>query len=284
MTDTFRRRCESATSFVIVPCKCVPGRFGPLPATLLVILTACSTAHGITRVGTTKQEVVAGALSISSQHEGSGGEYSYFVSENGGESWRPSPELMEVQWNEGPVETPRGIFSIQGPNIVLTTPDGVADAVFSAASWRTSSNQWLQEIKTNGLEYRLEPPADRRVLSKGPVAIAYDPSSGNVIAAVGIMGVVVGTPDGQWSSVAVGEYTPVEFSSSAKLKALLSQNIFWATVVTFPFLMIALAFFFKDLSHEGFFSRKNSEYGVHGDTTAKLSRGFQSQPGSIATY
>ena len=284
MTATFRRRCESATSLLSFHPTAFRVGSVLLAATLLLILTACSTAHGITRVGTTEQEAVAGALSISSQHEGSGGEYSYFVSENGGETWRPSDAPMEVQWSEGTVNTPRGTFRIQGPDIMLTTTGRGAETVFSAASWRTSSNQWFQEIKTNGLEYRLEPPADGRALSKGPVAIAYDPSSGNVIAAAGIMGVVIGTPDGQWRSVAVGDYTPVEFSSSAKLKALLSQNIFWATVVTFPFLMIALAFFFKDLFHEGFISRKNSEHGEHRDTTVKLSHGFQSQRESSMRY
>ena len=57
------------------------------------------------------------------------------------------------------------------------------------------------------------------------------------------MGAVVSTPDEQWTGAAVGDYSPVVFSRTAKLKTLLSITNFWAAVITFPFLMIALAFF-----------------------------------------
>ena len=247
-------------------------------------MVGCYTAHGITRVGTTGQEVAARALSIT-HYDRTTEKYSHFVSDDGGMTWRPSPELMGVQWSEGPVDTPRGTFHIEGPDIVQTTLGGVADPVFSAASWRTSSNLWFQEIQTNSLKDRLNKsqPVDRvdsRILSKGPVAIAYDPGTGNVIAATGIMGAVVGTPDGQWRSVAVGEYTPVEFSRIAKLKTLISHNIFWATIVTFPFLMIALAFCSKAFTRGGFVGCDNPEYDGHGDTTIGLSHGLLSQPES----
>lgn len=284
MADSFRRRSLTPAAFFASAWQCrsvAPGAFRMglvlLFVASLVIMTACYTAHGITTVGTMEGEVTAGALSITDYDRG-GEEYSYFVSKDGGVTWRQSSELTEVQWSEDTVDTPKGTFSIDGPDIVLTTPDGGTDTVFSAASWRTSSNQWFQKIQTNGLEDRLNEgqstyTVDRRVLSKGPIAIAYDPGSGNVIAAAGIMGAVIGTPDGQWTGVMVGDYSPVVFSRSAKLKTLLSLNIFWATVVTFPFLMIALAFFLKDLAHEGFRTR---EYEGDGDGAADPSRGLRS--------
>ena len=297
MTNTFRRRAMILAASLARAWRrgsVAPGVFRAglalLAAAFLLIMTACYTAHGITRVGTTEQEVMAGAL-FSEDERTTKGEYIYFVSGDGGETWRPSRELTEVQWSEGPIGTSRGAFSIQGPDIVLRPPDGVARTVFSAASWRTSSNQWFQEIQTNTLEARLNQArlkegqpsntVDDRVLSKGPVAIAYDSGSGNVIAAAGIMGVVVGTPDGQWRSVAVGDYTPVELSRSAKLKALLSHNIFWATAITFPFLMMALTFSSKDIAHKGFLTHKHE---MDGDTATNPSHSRRSLTETSVDY
>ena len=101
MTDTFRRRCESVltlATFLASAWRCgsvAPGAFRAglvlLTAVLLLILTACPTAHGITRVGTTEQEVAAGALSISQgSHEG----YSFFASTDGGLTWQGNRVLM----------------------------------------------------------------------------------------------------------------------------------------------------------------------------------------------
>ena len=247
---------------------------GLVVAVALFSAAACSTALGITRVGITEREVMAGA----SFDGGSNEDFDYFVSVDGGETWRPTDaltdvQLTDVQWSEGPVDTPRGTFSIEGPDIVLTPPNGVADTVFSASDWRTSSNRWFQKSQTHDLRGRL--------LSKGPVAIAYDPASDNVIAAAGIMGAVVGTPDGQWTAVAVGNYSPLVFSRSAKLKTLLSQHVFWATVITFPLLMIALAFCFKDLAHKGF---QTSKYEGRIDTTASPSHDLRPFTTSYLDY
>lgn len=152
----------------------------------------------------------------------------------------------------------------------------------------TPSSRWLQKMQTQHL--------NERILSSGPIVIAYGPLSGNVIAAAGIMGVIVGTPNGEWTAVAVGEYSPADFSRIARLKTLLLHNIFWATVVTFPFLMIALAFSFKDLmialtfsskdlTQRGFLLRENLKYGGSGNTIAGFSRGLRSQLKSyVANY
>lgn len=243
---------------------------------VLLIMVGCSIDHGITRVGTTEQKVIAEALRSPSRERATEKDFTYFLSEDGGATWSLSHGPTDVQWSEGPVHTPRGTFSIQGPDIMLTTHAGEAETIFSAADWRTPSNRWFQRMRTHHL---IGPE-----LSNGPIAIAYEPVTRNVIAAAGIMGVVVGTPNEQWTGVAVGEYTPVEFSRIAKLKTLLSHNIFWATVVTFPFLMIALAFSFKAFIREGFVSSANPEYDGHGDTTAGLSHGLLSQPESSLSY
>ena len=201
-------------------------------------MTGCSTAHGITRVGTSGQEVIAEALSVSDdQNEG----YSYFSSRDGGKSWSPSASATEVQWSEGPVDTPEGTYQIEGPGILLTKSDGQTETVYSVAHWNSSSNRWYQAEQTQHLK--------DRALATQPTAITYDRDSGNLIAGMGIQGVAVGASDGQWVPVTVGEYSPISYSRELKLRELLRQNAFWITVFLFPVTMIALAFFFRDLLH-----------------------------------
>ena len=53
--------------------------------------------------------------------------------------------------------------------------------------------------------------------------MAYDPITGNVIVAMGVQGVVVGTADGRWTPTAVGIYAPADFSSRARVGTLLSR-------------------------------------------------------------
>lgn len=104
-----------------------------LTAALLLVTVACSIDHGITRVGTAERQVMAAALSTTELERTTEEEFSYFVSDDGGDTWRPSVSPTDVQWGEGPAHTPRGTFSIQGPDIVLTTEAGTVETVFSAA-------------------------------------------------------------------------------------------------------------------------------------------------------
>ena len=213
---------------------------GLVVSVVLLGMVACSTTHGITRVGNSDQEVVVEALSVSDgQRQGTRGEYAYFASRDGGLSWRPRLGTAEVQWSEGPVDTPVGTYRIEGPDIVFTRPDGQSETVYSTAHWNTSSNRWYQAERTRRL--------NDRVLATRPTSITYDPNSGNLIAGLGIQGVIVGVPNGQWMPVAVEQYSPIYFSRELKLKELLKQSAFWITVFVFPVSMISLAFFFRDL-------------------------------------
>ena len=160
MPNTFHRRCESAltpTTFLTSAWRCgsvAPGAFrvglAMLAAALLLILTGCSTVHGITRVGTTEREVVAGALSVSEgQHEGNPEDYSYFASTDGGLTWNSwVGQLESLEWSGDSVDTPRGVYQIDGSNIVLHFPDGTTETVYPAERLRTSSNRWFQAKET----------------------------------------------------------------------------------------------------------------------------------------
>ena len=243
MADTFRRRCESAltlATFLASAWRCgsvVPGAFREglvlLTAALLLILTACPTDHGITRVGTAEREVMAGALSTSNGVEGTFEAYSYFVSTDGGLTWIRAGQREEIEWSGDSVDTPIGVYRIDGPNVVLHLPSRTSEIVYSAGYLLTSSNRWFQAEETRHL--------GGRKLSSGPRSIAYDPHSGNILVAMGLQGLAVGTPDGRWLPIAVDQYSPTVISGSRKVLALSSDWHFWVAVFTFPWSMIAIA-------------------------------------------
>ena len=54
-------------------------------------------------------------------------------------------------------------------------------------------------------------------MTTGPYSIAYDERTGNVGVAMGLQGIVVGTPEGRWTREAVGGYAPTDFSIVRKL-------------------------------------------------------------------
>ncbi len=131
------------------------------------------------------------------------------------------------------MDTPKGNYRIDRSNVVLQLPSVPSEIVYSAEHLRTSSNRWFQAKETRHLGHRK--------LALGPSAIAYDHHSGNVIVAMGILGVAVGAPDGRWTPAAVDTYSPIAISNSRKVSALLSSSHFWVAVFTFPWSMIAIA-------------------------------------------
>ena len=213
-----------------------------LAATALLAATGCSTSHGITRVGVHGEEIIAETLYIpDGDYEGKHGTQewrSHFASRDGGLTWTETDAPREIVWGEETADTPSGTYRTEGPDILFTGPDGQVSTVYSVEHWNTSSNRWYQAEKTRNLE--------DRVLTHGPTSITYDPNTGNLVAGMGIQGVVVATPDGQWTPAAVGRYSQVDYIRHMKLGELLSQHAFWITVVTFPMSMLALSLFLRD--------------------------------------
>ena len=107
------------------------------------------------------------------------------------------------------VTTPRGTYSIEDGDVIQSVGDERKTA-YSAAYLREESNVRAQLLATEQF-FREE----ATVL---PDTIIYDDSSGNVVVAMGLQGVVVGTPDGEWARVAVRDYAPTDFSVASKLQ------------------------------------------------------------------
>ena len=218
-----------------------------LTAALLAGAIACAGDSGVVAVSPSDEGLIAvtnvsGGMGISVPRS-----YAlHYISQDGGLTWskRDYPWGIPADWRQDvwsyqdyqqdSVDTPRGSYRIDGSDIQLRTPDGEYQTVYSAAHLKSPINRWLQGEK-------IDSQSPNIVLSSGPVSIDYDPPSGNVVAAMGILGAVVGTPDGNWTSAIVGPYYPVDFSSSSRVGALLSGISLWAAVLAFPLSMIALA-------------------------------------------
>ena len=217
-----------------------------LTAALLAGAIACASDSGVVAVGPSDEGLIAvtnvsgGGISVPRSYA------LHYISQDGGLTWskRDYPWAIPADWRQDvwsyweyqqdSVDTPRGSYRIDGSDIQLRTPDGEYQTVYSAAHLKSPINRWLQGEK-------IDSQSPNIVLSSGPVSIDYDPPSGNLVAAMGILGVVVGTPDGNWTPADVGPYYPIDFSSSSRVGALLSSISLWAAVLAFPLSMIALA-------------------------------------------
>lgn len=220
-----------------------------LTLALLAGAIACETDAGVVAVGPSDEGLIAITYASGVGFGGhSPSNYGYgfaYSSQDGGLTWRQrdTPGDIPIEWQEQDtwrdrnhqVDTPRGSYRIDGADIQLHIPDGKYQTVYSAAHLQLPFNQWLQAESIDGAVSIIEP-------SSGPVSITYDSPSGNVIAAMGIQGVVAGTPDGSWTTSGVGPYYPLDFSGSARVGALLSSISLWSAALAFPSSMIALAF------------------------------------------
>lgn len=142
----------------------------------------------------------------------------YYASADGGLTWAQG-ETFPSNERSTRVRTPSGItYAVVGTDIVRTG-GGEREVVYSAAYLEKRPNTWLRILETR--EY------GHRKLTFAPRAIAYDDASGNVIAAMGMQGVVVIAPDGTRQSVAVGSFEPTDFSVVSKLRGLGDFLFLW---------------------------------------------------------
>ena len=147
-----------------------------------------------------------------------------FRSDNGGLTWTGSSVGQEsIAWGQHFAETPSGRFTIRGTEIVYEDASGSTRTVYSAGYLKKEGNAWVQQQATRHLDER------RLSTSLGPMV--YDEKSDNVVVSLGILGVVVGSPDGNWTPYAVGPYAPVDFSFFSKARMLLSNPEFWAAAI-----------------------------------------------------
>ena len=161
--------------------------------------------------------------------------YDYiFLSADEGQTWEAfgTRPLIPTTGITDRAETTKGTYIIEGPDVVFESKDGSREVVFSLPN-RSDANVWMQS-KAMSLE--------NRQLANEPYSVIYHEQSGNVIIAVGIQGIVIGTPDRKWTPLAVAGYKLADFSRLNKMATLLSAPFFWipSVAIAFSFTLLAL--------------------------------------------
>ena len=196
--DGARKRCDHIA-------------LGLLAAAMLLACVACDIS--VDEVG------AIGVCSIESGELLTHGVYAIFLSNDSGFTWvwEGGIEHCLGSSNAQSAETPRGIYTIEGTDIVRAF-DGKREIAYSAVVFSERTDYIVVEAATMHWE-------ERKIVIE-PQAIHYDERSGNVIAATGLQGVVVGTPEGNWTRVGVGPYQPVDFSVLGRVKRL-NHRVMW---------------------------------------------------------
>ncbi len=128
-----------------------------------------------------------------------------YISADGGLTWMSDNSRNNIKRGRDEVETPRGTYRVRGPEISVLTVSGGWKIVFSAAYPQERSSLRVQQPTPTS-------PVGRRIDRKSN-SIVYHARSSNLVVAMGREGVAVGSPDGKWTTVAVGEYVPTDFLS-----------------------------------------------------------------------
>ena len=199
---------------------------------------ATSGIRGVVIVGTDTD----GMLFAVARHLGEDAAIRYYSDDNGLSWKRQYPTtIAETRQSEMTlggvgVATPHGYYDIYEASII-GGGDGKQETVHSVDYLRDKANIILQ--------YQANPVPDPQDLTTEPYAVHYDAPSGNVIAAMGHLGVVVRTPDGQWTSAPVGPARPIDFSAPARLLLMTGLPGFWVASLL---LMLSLSSFTVILS------------------------------------
>lgn len=193
--------------------------------TRLALLTMAVAA--VATVASSPPRSVEGITNVQADEDGTARAIAYkegapitaYESADGGLTWTQEGEDIPSSEPSTRVRTPSGdYYAIVGTDIVRTGGGG-REVVYSAAYLSEGPNEWLHVRETREHGYR--------ELTFAPRAIAYDEASGNVIAAMGLQGVVVIAPDGAWRAVAVGPFEPTDFSVVSKLRELGNFLFLW---------------------------------------------------------
>ena len=209
-------------------------------AALASVASSYDTNWGIADVGRTPSGTIGARVSVSPP--ASGGSYE---SMDGGLTWTSENyvPLERQEWHESEVKDPSGaVFIVDGTDIVRTyqRPSRSKEVVYSYEYLLSGGNRWMQALDTRDVE--------NRVIATRALDLFYDDQSGNLIVAMGLQGVVVVAPDGTSTRVAVGPYSPTDFSFGSKVRTFFGSLLLGETarytgvafLLTFSFAALAL--------------------------------------------
>ena len=194
--------------------RCIRNRLALLAATAAMLASVASTydiERGVEQVGRTASGKL-GANAFAGR----------YVSLDGGLTWKGFPvgfvPLEKRQFMELGEREPSEIFSEGRIRITRKEVLSSGDPVYSFEYLQSGGNKWMQALDKREI--------DSREITTIPLDFFYDSQSGNLILAMGIQGVVVIAPDGTATQVAVGRYSPTDFSLVSKTRTFFSSLAF----------------------------------------------------------
>ncbi len=212
-------------------------------AALATVATSYDSDWGITRVGRTDSGTLVAITRAYFPSTGFGGSYE---SADGGLTWAKLSEHPVLPERQGSAEWETGgssgaSFRLSDGNIIRVSGNS-QEVVYSYGDLNGKGNRWQLALDNRDNQIR--------AISTKPHDLFYDDRSGNLIVAMGLQGVVVIGQDGPAARVAVGLYSPTNFSLSGKVNTLFSSLLAWETVV-YAAVAFLLAFSFAALALAG---------------------------------
>ena len=216
-------------------------------AALASVATSYETDWGIAQVGRTASGTLGAVASPT--YLTADGTFPGYESSDGGLTWTARKMVVPLErqewqeWDEREVREPSAAyFKVDNPHIIRTyegSSDG--EVVYSYEYLLNGGNRWMQALDKRDVE--------NRVIARRALDLFYDDQSGNLIVAMGLQGVVVVAPDETSTRVAVGRYSPTDFSFGSKARTFFSSLLHRETVastglaflLTFSFATLALA-------------------------------------------
>ena len=210
-------------------------RLALLAATAVALASVASSYDsnwGVDHVGRTEYGALVADTSLGS-----------YGSLDGGLTWTKTSEYfvpLEIrQLMELGEKEPSGIFSKGDIRITAHEVLISGEMIYSFKHLQNPGNKWMQALDKRDVH--------SRVVATRPRDFFYDSQSGNLILAMGLQGIVVVAPDGKTTQIAVGRFSPTDFSFGSKVRTFFS-SLLHGEVVESAGLAFLLAFSFASLA------------------------------------
>ncbi len=159
-----------------------------------------------------------------------GDTYSRYISQDGGLTWQTSSfdnsrcgaGIDVVSLFKDPNNAQVQYRFISQRSIERSIDDG--------QTWQTEYN--LMQLSDAQAAYYTRNQASV-VARPGPFEVAFDPTSGNVVAAMGFDGVLVRPRDGQWRWINIGSYSHADLTRIDQIVSLLAYDLLLALALAF---------------------------------------------------
>ena len=201
-------------------------------AALASVASSYDSNWGVDHVGRTEYGALVADTSLGS-----------YGSLDGGLTWTKTSEYfvpLEIrQFMELGEKEPSGIFSKGDIRITAHEVLISGEMVYSFKHLQNPGNKWMQALDKRDVH--------SRVVATRPRDFFYDSQSGNLILAMGLQGIVVVAPDGKTTQIAVGRFSPTDFSFGSKVRTFFS-SLLHGEVVESAGLAFLLAFSFASLA------------------------------------